>query len=88
MTQDAQTEVTSASTLYQHSHDNCAVANAELAFRWFFFFLAFAYGGRVSSAPVSRELGTDNDYKGRNVEFINDLDISLVSTNFIFEKQA
>lgn len=44
-----------------------------LLFDVFFFFLAFAYGGRVSSAPVSRELGTDNDYKGRNVEFINDL---------------
>lgn len=55
---------------------------------FFILFLVFAYGGRVSSAPVSRELGADNGYRGRNVEFINDIDLPLVSTTFIFEKQA
>ena len=60
----------------------------DIKFEFTILFLAFTYGGRVSSAPVSRELGADNGYKGRNVEFINDIDLPLVSTTFIFEKQA
>ena len=37
MTQDAETEVTSASTLYLLSHADCTVVNAELAFRCILF---------------------------------------------------